>query len=737
VITLQIKRFFKGYNYLARTIITIILAFYIPFIIMGFLMANRFLNEMSQANKEYYLKNTENISQYFYGLTNSIVTNAVRIGLDRKISQQKVESHKWEIVEAIQILDKYKAGISSSEQIGIYFRDSDYVITSSYKYEIDDFISRYCYGNGELHSKFKSFFNNSYSSLVNFVSTFNDISYEKSVAFLGVPIYLNSGYRRDALVFYVLSYDSLKTAFLNLFGPNNYSLCIFDNNDNLIFTNTNINQLLEDKDFRAFLEDRSAQLFEYETDNNNYYYLYKTYDPEQKISFVTIVQRETAEEKLIKYNDTLRFMLLVSAFVMILVMGFAIYLNYKPIWQLFCRFRELGIRDKFTNELKYIEETFLKVNSEKEAILETAEEQRLILIDYLLNDLLHGNTVSSEDLKMLGIYSEESKFFVISTTKIKLDNRQRQSLISQLYEKCRCKMYIVDLPNEEHMVYICALSDDSYQQNQVLQIFEKLLTEFRVKYKLGAGNIVNKPEDIRSSYLYSLGMLNYEEQPVYQSEISGMVSHLGFYPTEYIMSFLQHLQQGDAEKACDSLSTLINCIDSNNSSLMIKRYICNDIFSEYIKVLYKMNIFLNNAEITKIINFSNIKEFYIFMVSSIKHVCNELLLKERNSQDKLINDIMDYVNQNYTDEDITLMKVADYFNLSIYTLSRLFKEHTGYGFKEYIVKKRIEYGKYLLLTTENSIKEISEKTGFVNAGYFSKIFKEHCGVSPSQFRENT
>lgn len=79
--------------------------------------------------------------------------------------------------------------------------------------------------------------------------------------------------------------------------------------------------------------------------------------------------------------------------------------------------------------------------------------------------------------------------------------------------------------------------------------------------------------------------------------------------------------------------------------------------------------------------------------------------------------------------------MADAFQISSYTLSRMFKSQVGIGFTEYVNAKRLDYAKELLLTTSYSIREISILSGFGNDNYFSRIFKASTGVSPTRFRE--
>ena len=72
--------------------------------------------------------------------------------------------------------------------------------------------------------------------------------------------------------------------------------------------------------------------------------------------------------------------------------------------------------------------------------------------------------------------------------------------------------------------------------------------------------------------------------------------------------------------------------------------------------------------------------------------------------------------------------------MSIYAVSRLFKEGTGSGFKEYVINKRLERAMELLTTTDTPVGEIARSVGFENSTYFSTAFKKHYGISPTQLR---
>ena len=98
--------------------------------------------------------------------------------------------------------------------------------------------------------------------------------------------------------------------------------------------------------------------------------------------------------------------------------------------------------------------------------------------------------------------------------------------------------------------------------------------------------------------------------------------------------------------------------------------------------------------------------------------------------------ILNYINQNFTNE-ISFSEISKLFSINPSYLSQIFKRELGITFTQYLTDTRIEYAKELLLTTGMTIAEISEKVGFKQYIYFSKVFKKAVGISPSSYRKNS
>lgn len=90
--------------------------------------------------------------------------------------------------------------------------------------------------------------------------------------------------------------------------------------------------------------------------------------------------------------------------------------------------------------------------------------------------------------------------------------------------------------------------------------------------------------------------------------------------------------------------------------------------------------------------------------------------------------------ENNMNRRITLSELAGQVHLSRYHFSRLFQKTMQVPPSRYIVERRIQYAKTLLVSSSLSIGEIALAAGFENGMYFSKVFKRYEGVSPKRYR---
>ncbi len=108
---------------------------------------------------------------------------------------------------------------------------------------------------------------------------------------------------------------------------------------------------------------------------------------------------------------------------------------------------------------------------------------------------------------------------------------------------------------------------------------------------------------------------------------------------------------------------------------------------------------------------------------------------EQNSETHFAEAAMLYFYRNFN-QDISIDEYALSQNITACWLRRCFKKHTGVSPQQFINDIRLSYARELLLTTDLKIAEISERCGYENPFYFSRIFAKSIGCSPIQFKKN-
>lgn len=93
--------------------------------------------------------------------------------------------------------------------------------------------------------------------------------------------------------------------------------------------------------------------------------------------------------------------------------------------------------------------------------------------------------------------------------------------------------------------------------------------------------------------------------------------------------------------------------------------------------------------------------------------------------------------QDHIDTSLSLKELSKDLSINPSYLSREFSKHfNNLSFGEYIRKQRIEKAMELMATPTHSLTEIAYLTGFSDQSHFTRIFKQHTGISPSEYRKN-
>lgn len=107
----------------------------------------------------------------------------------------------------------------------------------------------------------------------------------------------------------------------------------------------------------------------------------------------------------------------------------------------------------------------------------------------------------------------------------------------------------------------------------------------------------------------------------------------------------------------------------------------------------------------------------------------------RTAQDQNFKRAVYFLAEHYVD-DISLKDCADVMGLNMNYFSRFFRAHTGINFHEYLITLRLKKAEHLLRTTNLTVTEVVQQSGFQNVKTFNRVFKKAHGCAPREYRRS-
>ena len=176
-----------------------------------------------------------------------------------------------------------------------------------------------------------------------------------------------------------------------------------------------------------------------------------------------------------------------------------------------------------------------------------------------------------------------------------------------------------------------------------------------------------------------------------------------------------------------------------------KVFLPKEIKESYVRFLWAL---INIAKEVNIVEYKEIDQRVLLnqiMSAKTEHelhaCCMQLLERVREDEDAsevislAVKKAQSMIHEFYAD-GITLGEIADRLNMTQEYLGTQFHKAVGEPFSVYIRNYRLSKAKELLIGTQLKQYEVAERVGYTDAKYFARVFKEHIGMSPAEYRKS-
>lgn len=457
--------------------------------------------------------------------------------------------------------------------------------------------------------------------------------------------------------------------------------------------------------------------------------------------------------------------------ISILIAGFFTRNIYIPFYKLLSRIKSKGItvnNDKKINEYDYLKNVYDSMLDDLESLRMYKNSSTMAVKKEFFDRILSGSMIETSDLKeqitQYSISLNAQRFCVVV---IRIDNMKELTKKHSTEELALLRFAVCNISEElfgaQYEVEALERGEDNIvviiniyeQKDEDATVISKVIADVQaasqhfleLSLTAGLGSVEETLNGLFYSYKKACDAAEYRL-------VFGKKSILDYtkicirrqgeheYPFELEKVLIEAIRAADSEKANNALLLFIETISQYSYSEILValnqlNLVTFRMFRTVLEVdeMDKMNYNLDFKEFNNNFgSFETIEEIQEWFIKVFTSGMLAIKKKKENKYEDIVVRIQKYIEENYSNPDITVELLSDIVGLSTNYTRTIFKESTGVSLSGYINDIRIEKSKEYLLNTDYPVSRVAEVTG-IPSSYFYKAFKKAVGVSPDEFRK--
>lgn len=391
-----------------------------------------------------------------------------------------------------------------------------------------------------------------------------------------------------------------------------------------------------------------------------------------------------------------------------------IYLKGYGMW-VFCSFIVGIVLAGGFSKVRY--ENYMKLLRHNEALKEERDELKVesCLYDLLRRKIYPEDETWNKCLECNIRIERKSRFFILVSDQILERKEDYEWFVQQINQNDITDAYRIDLVDGILIYLVCSDSEKSKLEESIQNFLNRDIP-------MGISDVNTDISELKYFYQQAkerLFALNKEE-------------NCSQYPEREVSSLKTAVDNSDVKRAgllLDELLDVIEVVDDTMSSVILWEV------SEIFKVDREQLLRLQKD------NRDDLKAFSIGFLKEMKKKVETLKKREteKNSGYKKrdIMDVLNYIYENYLDDNFSVKSMASHFQTSVSNISHFFKKNMEVTISQYVEQIKLERAKEMLKTSDKKVSEIAEILRYANSTAFIEMFKKYEGVTPGAYRESS
>ncbi|MFD0670809.1 AraC family transcriptional regulator [Cohnella sp. GCM10027633] len=278
------------------------------------------------------------------------------------------------------------------------------------------------------------------------------------------------------------------------------------------------------------------------------------------------------------------------------------------------------------------------------------------------------------------------------------------------------------------------------------QLSRRAFEEYKITFTATVGDRFEAETEVSASYEQAKLALEH----AHHSDRRGIVwydetrveSATYYYPLDMELRLIGTIRAGETEESLRLLrSVLLMNTEQRELSVEMWHQLVGELKGTLLKLL-DQKLFLESGR------FEALKDRIIAIQPSDKRVlqaeieeiasamCEVVVGRKNDGHMRTVEQIKAFVEERYSDAELTLYRIAEQVERPEKYISQLFKEVTGSNLSDYLETVRMDNAVKLLVEERYTVDEISSRVGYNSSHSFRRAFKRVTGVSPSSYRQS-